>query len=100
MKTRKLAVMSLTNDTFKHYLVLRYVNNSTDPKWQQLTFVSQDNISAEVWLQLYNYAKTDVESQGGHLTGYEVVNERIVKHDGISTDYWPANWMWVISKHS
>ncbi|WP_031528309.1 hypothetical protein [Dyadobacter crusticola] len=100
MKNRKRAVMSLNSDSFKHYLLLSYVNNSVDPKWKQLTFVAQDKISAEVWLQLYNHAKADVESQGGGLTGYEVIDERVVKHEKIKTDYWPANWMWVISKQS
>jgi hypothetical protein len=98
MKNRKCAVLSLSNDCFKHYLLIRYATNTSEPGSQQFTYVSEENIGAEIWLQLYNYAKADLESHGGKLTGYEVINERILRHDGIKTDYWPSNWMWVISR--
>ncbi|MCF2490350.1 hypothetical protein [Dyadobacter sp. CY347] len=95
--TRK-TVLSLSNECFKHYLLLRYVNNSSDPKWKKLSFVSAELITPEIWIQLHNYARADVESQGGKLLGYEVVDEKLVRHDSIGSNSWPANWMWVIQK--
>lgn len=95
--TRK-TVLSLSNETFKHYLLLRYVNDSADPKWKRLSFVSAELIAPEVWIQLHNYARADVERQGGRLIGYELVDEKLVRHDSINSDAWPANWMWVIQK--
>jgi hypothetical protein len=94
----KRTVLSLSNDSYKHYLLLRYVNNSPDPKWRRLSFVSEELITPEIWIQLHNYARADVESRGGRLTGYEIINERFIRHDNIKSEYWPANWMWVISK--
>ncbi|MCF2506445.1 hypothetical protein L0663_23830 [Dyadobacter sp. CY107] len=91
-------VLSLSNETFKHYLLLRYVNDSADPKWKRLSFVSTELISPEIWIQLHNYARADVESQGGRLIGYELVDEKLVRHDSINSNAWPANWMWVIQK--
>lgn len=91
-------VLSLSNESFKHYLLLRYVNESADPKWKRLAFVSADLISSEIWIQLHNYARADVESQGGKLIGYELVDEELVSHESINTNAWPANWMWVIQK--
>ena len=91
-------VLSLSNESFKHYLLLRYVNDSADPKWKQLAFVSAELIAPEVWIQLHNYARADVESHGGRLIEYELVDQELVRHDSINSDAWPANWMWVIQK--
>jgi len=93
--TRK-TVLSLSNETFKHYLLLRYVNDSPDPKWKRLAFVSAEKITPEIWIQLHNYARADVESHGGRLIGYEMVNEELVRHDSINSGAWPTTWMWVI----
>jgi hypothetical protein len=91
-------VLSLSNESFKHYLLLRYVSNSNDPKWKRLSFVSAELITPEIWIQLHDYARADVESQGGRLIGYELVDEKLVRHDRINSNAWPANWMWVIQK--
>ncbi|MCF2496095.1 MULTISPECIES: hypothetical protein [Dyadobacter] len=95
--TRK-TILSLSNESFKHYLLLRYVDDSSDPKWKRLSFVSVELIAPEVWIQLHNYARADVESQGGRLIGYEVIDEKLVRHDSIRSNSWPADWMWVIQK--
>ncbi|TLU98132.1 hypothetical protein [Dyadobacter luticola] len=98
MKNQKTTILSLSSESFKHYLLLQYVANSSDPKWRRLNFVSEDMILPEIWIQLHDHAKADVESQGGRLMGYEVVNQKIVRRNGIKTDFWPDNRMWVISK--
>ncbi|QRR03171.1 hypothetical protein [Dyadobacter sandarakinus] len=97
-KRQQHTVLSLNGESFKHYLLLRYVNNSADPRWKRLSLVSEDLIAPEVWIQLQHYAKQDLESQGGKLFGCELVDEQLVQHDGIHSNFWPANWMWVIEK--
>lgn len=94
----KHTILSLTNDSFKHYLLLNYVSNASNPQWRRLNFISEELISSQTWIQLQNYARADVESKGGSLTGYEVVGEKLVSHEEIKSDFWPANWMWVIQK--
>jgi len=93
-------VLSLNSDSFKHYLLLKYGSKSSDSERERLGFVSEELISAEFWIQLQDYARADVESQGGKLLGYEVVNEELVSHEKINSNLWPANWMWVIQKQN
>lgn len=95
----KHTILSLTSDSFKHYLLVNYVNNASNPQWKRLNFISEELISSQTWIQLQNYARVDVESRGGSLTGYEVVGEELVSHKKINSDFWPANWMWVIQKN-
>jgi hypothetical protein len=92
----KHTILSLTNDSFKRYLLLNYVNNASSPQWRRLNFLSEELISSQTWIQLQNFARVDVESKGGKLTGFEVVGKELVSHEKISSDSWPANWMWVI----
>ncbi|MCE7068177.1 hypothetical protein [Dyadobacter sp. CY326] len=96
----KKTVLSLSNESFKHYLLLRYVNESADPQWKQFAFVSADSISSDTWIQLHNYARAEVEKQGGKLLGYEMVDEELVSHDSINSNAWPTDWMWVIQQNS
>ncbi|WP_254562240.1 hypothetical protein [Dyadobacter diqingensis] len=93
---KKPSVMGLNNDAYLQYLVLRYVQNSDDPKWESLRWTSTEEISAETWIELHNTAKNDVENQGGTLKGYEFINNELVIHERINSNAWPANWMWVI----
>jgi hypothetical protein len=95
----KHTILSLTNDSFKHYLLLNYVSNASNPQWRRLSFISEELISSQTWIQLQNYARVDVESRGGKLTGYEMVGEELVSHEKINSDSWPANWMWVIQRN-
>lgn len=50
MMNNRKTVLSLTNESFKHYLLIQYVSNSTDPKWKRLNFVSEDLIGPEIWI--------------------------------------------------
>jgi hypothetical protein len=93
---KKPSVMGLNNDAYLHYLVLRYIQNSDNPKWQALRWTQVGEISSETWIDLHNTAKHDVENQGGTLTGYEFVNNELVVHEKINSNAWPTNWMWVI----
>ncbi|GGC12449.1 hypothetical protein [Dyadobacter sediminis] len=93
-------VLSFNNDSFKHYLLLKYVSKASDPEWEEVGFVTEKLISPEFWIQLQDYARADVESQGGKLIGYEMVNEELVSHEKINSDLWPTNWMWVIQKQN
>ena len=90
------SVMGLNSDSYLHYLVLRYVYNSENPKWESLKWLDTDQITSETWIELHNIAKSDVENQGGSLIGYEFVNDELIIHEKINTDCWPKNWMWVI----
>ncbi|NIJ54758.1 hypothetical protein [Dyadobacter arcticus] len=86
MKTEieKHSVISLSDESFKHYLVQRYSN---DPE--------MDLKSTKNWVQLYNHAKNDIEKSGGRITGYEMVDEVLVSHEGVHSQ-WPLHWMWVL----
>lgn len=97
MKTEseKQAVISLSDESFKHYLMQRYSNNYDDSTLKRLKGMSQDLISSETWIQLYNRAKADLEKNGGRLTGYEIIGDVLVSHDRINS-HWPINWMWVL----
>lgn len=89
----KQTVITLNDESFKHYLIERYGNGAQT--WTKLKNASQDLISPETWIQLYNHAKDDVTKRGGTLIGYELVNNVLLSHDGINA-HWPMNWMWVI----
>jgi len=97
---RERVVLSLNSDSFKHYLLLKYASKASDQERGRLGLVSEELISPEFWIQLQDFARADVESQGGKLIGYEVVNEELVSHEKINSDLWPANWMWVIQKQN
>ncbi|TLV02145.1 hypothetical protein [Dyadobacter luticola] len=86
MKTnsQKHAVISLSHESFKHYLVQRYAENP-----------EKEYTTREDWINLYNHAKEDMEKSGGRIIGYELVDEELVSHERINS-YWPANWMWVL----
>lgn len=88
--------MGFNNDAYLQYLVLRYIQNSNDPKWESLRWTNTEEISAETWIALHNTAKNDVENQGGTLTAYEFINNELVIHEKINSNSWPTNWMWVI----
>ena len=97
MKTEnaKRAVISLSNESFKHYLIERYSQNGENSGWRRLKEMSQDLITTDTWIRLYNKAKADLEQSGGRLIGYEVVDEVLVSHERIQSN-WPMNWMWVM----
>jgi DTW domain-containing protein YfiP len=81
-KNEKNPVISLSDESFKHYLIERYREET-------------DLSSADSWIALYNHAKQDMEQSGGRITGYEVVNDELVGHDRVNQQ-WPGNWMWVL----
>lgn len=91
----KQTVITLNDESFKHYLIERYGNNSEHSHWKKLRNASQELISPDMWVQLFNRAKEDLAQRGGSLTGYELVNNILLSHDGVNTN-WPMNWMWVI----
>ncbi|WP_353721291.1 hypothetical protein [Dyadobacter sp. 676] len=93
--TQKQAVITLNGESFKHYLIERYGNAVENSNWQRFKNASQELISAETWIQLYNRAKEDLAQKGGSLIGYELVDNILLSHDGIGS-HWPMNWMWVI----
>lgn len=90
------SVIGLNSESYMHYLAMRYIYNSEDPKWKELRWTQNVNISEEVWIELHHTAKNDVENQGGSLRGYEFVNDELIAHDQIISKSWPATWMWVI----
>lgn len=91
----KQTVITLNDESFKHYLVERYGHGMTQSNWNKLKTVSLELISPETWIQLYNRAKEDLAQKGGKLIGYELVNNILLSHDGVKS-HWPMNWMWVI----
>lgn len=93
-ENEKQAVITLNDESFKHYLIERY-GTSENFNWKKLKSASQELISPETWIQLYNRAKEDLAQKGGSLMGYELVNNILLSHDGINS-HWPMNWMWVI----
>lgn len=95
-ENEKQTVITLNDESFKHYLIERYGDNARGSNWQRLKTASQDLISPETWIQLYHQAKHDITQKGGSLIGYELVNNNILlSHDGINS-HWPMNWMWVM----
>jgi len=94
-ENEKQAVITLNDESFKHYLIERYGSSAENSNWKKLKNASQELVSAETWVQLYNRAKEDVSRKGGSLIGYELVNNVLLSHDGVNS-HWPVNWMWVI----
>lgn len=94
-ENEKQTVITLNNESFKHYLIERYGDYAESSNWKRLKSASQDLISHETWVQLYNQAKHDITQKGGSLIGYELVNNILLSHDGINS-HWPMNWMWVM----
>jgi hypothetical protein len=90
------SVIGFNNESYMHYLAIRYIYNSTDPKWELIRWTGISEISEQTWIELHHTAKRDVEIGGGSLKGYEFVNNELVSHDRINSKSWPANWMWVI----
>jgi hypothetical protein len=95
----KSIVISLSDESFKHYLIERYGNQSESNVAADLKEANEESISADTWVKLYRTAKQDLERVGGRITGYEVVNDELVSHEGIRS-YWPAHWMWVMQFRS
>jgi uncharacterized protein YjaZ len=97
MKTgnEKRTVISLSDESFRHYLIERYSKNDENSGWKRLKEISQDLITTDTWIRLYNRAKADLEQSGGRLIGYEVVDEVLVSHERIHSQ-WPMNLMWVM----
>jgi hypothetical protein len=94
-ENEKPTVITLNDESFKHYLIERYRNNSEYSKRTTWNAGPQDLISGETLIQLYNRAKEDLRKKGGTLIGYELVNNILLSHDGVHSN-WPMNWMWVI----
>jgi hypothetical protein len=88
-------VITLNDESFKHYLIERYGSGAETSNWERLKNASQELVSAETWVQLYNHAKEDLAKKGGSVIGYELVNNILLSHDGVNS-HWPMNWMWVI----
>lgn len=88
-------VITLNDESFKQYLIARYGRTFENPNWQKLKNASQDLVSGDTWVQLYNRAKDDLAQRGGSLMGYELINNVLLSHDGVNAS-WPMNWMWVI----
>ncbi|WP_229208022.1 hypothetical protein [Dyadobacter beijingensis] len=95
MESEKQTVITLNDESFKHYLIERYGDSAENSSWKKLKNASQELVSHETWVQLYHRAKEDVARKGGSLIGYELVNNILLSHDGINS-HWPMNWMWVI----
>ncbi|MHA4741931.1 hypothetical protein [Dyadobacter sp. MSC1_007] len=94
-ENEKQTVITLNDESFKHYLIERYRNNPDYSKRTTWNGGSHDLISGETLIQLYNRAKEDLRKKGGTLIGYELVNNILLSHDGVHSN-WPMNWMWVI----
>ena len=94
-ENEKQTVITLNDESFKHYLIERYGSYAENSSWTRIKNASQDLISHETWVQLYNRAKHDITQKGGSLIGYELVNNILLSHDGINSP-WPMNWMWVM----
>jgi hypothetical protein len=94
-ENEKQTVITLNDESFKHYLIERYRNNPDHSKRTTWNNGSHDLISGETLIQLYNRAKEDLRKKGGTLIGYELVNNILLSHDGVHSN-WPMNWMWVI----
>ena len=91
----KQAVISLSDECFKHYLIQRYIEDPGYPNWRGLEEMSRELIPSDTWVALYQRAKADLENMGGRLTGYEMVDDVLVSHEG-TISHWPLNWMWVM----
>jgi hypothetical protein len=87
-------VITLSNESFKHYLIQRYSATSEEP-WKKLVHVSQELISSDTWIKLYHRAKADMENAGGCIIGFEVIGNELVSHEAVNS-HWPVNWMWVL----
>jgi hypothetical protein len=95
MENEKHSVISLSDESFRHYLIERYAGTQERPAGKEWLEGSQEIISSEAWIELFNKAKADLEKKGGSVTGYELVNNILLSHDDIHSQ-WPMNWMWVI----
>lgn len=95
MENEKHSVISLSDESFKHYLIERYAGTQGETTGREWTEEARDIVPHETWIRLFNKAKADLEKKGGSVTGYELVNNILLSHDGINA-HWPMNWMWVI----
>jgi hypothetical protein len=95
MENEKHSVISLSDESFKHYLIERYAGTQEEAARKEWLEGSGEIVSSETWIRLFNEAKSDLEKRGGRVTGYELVNNILLSHDGIKSQ-WPMNWMWVI----
>ncbi|WAC12580.1 hypothetical protein [Dyadobacter pollutisoli] len=95
MENEKHSVISLSDESFKHYLIERYADTQDEAAGKEWQEGSQVIVSPENWIRLFNKAKADLAKKGGSVTGYELVNNVLLSHDGIHA-HWPMNWMWVL----
>ena len=94
-ENEKQPVISLSDESFKHYLIHRYGEHPGNYSWENAREEWSEPIPSETLIQLYNRAKEDIENSGGRIVGYEVVDDVLISHEGVNAQ-WPENWMWVL----
>lgn len=89
---KNYAVLALSNESFKSYLIQRYWNEASDVS----TNATQE-VQPQTWTQLYHRAYRHIYKAGGVLIGFELVNGYLVSHHcRAHMPYWPDKWMWVL----
>jgi hypothetical protein len=96
MENDKRTVLSINNEGFKHYLVLKYLIEDENDKWHYLSQVPEDAIPSDVWYRLYQQLKEDVEASGGKVIAFESKGHELKSYENLKSDNWPEDWMWVI----
>lgn len=94
------SILSLNNENFRKYLLANYVSKSNVKHWKYLLLIPMDFISGKTWMELYSYARTDLASKGSDLSGYEFIDDQLVRHETIPSSQWPSHWMWVIQSNT
>ncbi|CAG5073024.1 hypothetical protein DYBT9623_04552 [Dyadobacter sp. CECT 9623] len=94
-ENEKHPVISLSGESFKHYLINRYGEHVGDYAWKNASSEWAEPVPSETLNQLYNRAKTEIENSGGSLMSYAVVDDELVNCGTVDAP-WPDNCMWVL----
>ena len=96
LNEQKAPVITLTDESFKQFLLLMYGKTTTDTGYDAAALGEQQIDRLHFWNGLFRNALHSVLQKGGAITGFRYVNGGFEKLETSQLDCWPSNCMWVI----
>ena len=93
---KKAPVITLTDQSFKQFLLLMYGKTNTETDYDTAAAKEQQTDRLHFWNGLFRNALDNILQKGGAITGFRYVNGGFERLEITQFDHWPSNCMWVI----
>ena len=93
---KKVPVITLTNDNFKQFLLLRYGQTEDKAVTDKERMKEPEFDRFQLWNGLFKIALQSVLEKGGAITGFKYINGNFEKIETSQYDLWPRDCMWVL----